>query len=160
MERNGVRYNLDFRLMPLLAEKEGVEFVNGLLVSRGSILCDIFNSFYDEFGNATFFKDCPKHFTEDQFNVTEKDFDDNLKIIHISLPKEHTGSIVYCTAYVFVCCMEDNEIKSCSMYTVEKSMGDIAFIGKMTNGGHMNFGFSTGSVNGDIQRIRELADEK
>ncbi|MDE5557250.1 MAG: hypothetical protein K2J32_06085 [Ruminococcus sp.] len=160
MEKNNVRYELDFVLMPLLAENEGVEFANGLLESRGSILCNIFNSFYDEFGNASSFKDCPKHFTENQFIFTEKDFDNNLKIIHISLPDEHEGSDIYCTAYIFACYMEDSKINSCSMFTVEKSIDDVAFIGKMTNRQHMNFGLSTGSVDGDIQRIRELADKK
>lgn len=155
MEQNGVRYNLDFTLMPLMAENEGIELVNGLLESRGGILCNIFNSYYDKFGNASFFKDCPKHFTEEQFTVTEKDFDD-MKIIHISLPEEHTGSFVYCTAYVFVCGTEDSKINSCSMFTIEKSMGDITFIGKMSNGQHINFGLGTGSADEDIQRIREL----
>ncbi|MDE6835080.1 MAG: hypothetical protein K2J39_12670 [Ruminococcus sp.] len=160
MEKGSVRYELDFRLMPLLAENQGLEFINLVLASRGSIICNVFNSFYDEFGNSSCFKDCPKHFTEDQFTFTEKNFGDNLKIIHVSLPDEHTDSHVYCIAYVFVCRMEKSEIKSCSMYTIEKSMGDIAFICRMNNTGHMNYGFSTGSVNDDIQYIRELATSK
>ncbi|MCM1506109.1 MAG: hypothetical protein NC177_03090 [Ruminococcus flavefaciens] len=153
MEQNGVRYKLDFMFMPLLAEDNGIELVNAIIESHGGILCDIFNSYYDEFGNKLFFKDNPKHFIEEQFTVTEKVFDDETNIIHISLPEEHTGSFVYCTAYVFVCGMKDD---SCSMYTIEKSMGDITFIGKMSNGNHMNLGFATGSVDGDIQRIRDL----
>lgn len=158
MEKNNVRYELDFRLMPLLAENEGVDFINLILVSDGSVLCDVFNSFYDEFGNTSFFKDSPKHFTENQFTITEKDFDDEIKIVHISLPDEHEGSDIYCTAYVFVCYMENGEINSCSMYTVEKGIDDVTFICKMNKGAHMNFGFGTGSVDGDIQRIRNLAD--
>ncbi|MDE6426837.1 MAG: hypothetical protein K2K89_12000 [Ruminococcus sp.] len=158
MEKNNVRYQLDFILIPLFADNQGVDFVNSILESRGSILCNIFNSFYDEAGNNTFFKDNPKHFTDDQFIITEKDFDDEMKIIHISLPDEHEGSEVYCKAYIFACYMKDNKMDSCSMFTVEKSMVDATFICKMTNGQHMNFGFGTGSVDGDIQRIRNLVD--
>ncbi len=159
MEKNNVRYKLDFRVIPSMFESKGTEFINMLRESRGSILCNVFNLFYDDFGNSTFFKDNPKHFTENQFVFTEKDFGNNLKIIHISLPEEHEGSDIYCTAYIFSCRMQNNKVQSCSMYTVEKSMGDMAFIGTMTNTGHLNFGFSTGSVDGDIQRIRELTDK-
>ncbi|MDE6670610.1 MAG: hypothetical protein K2J36_09040 [Ruminococcus sp.] len=160
MEKNNVRYELDFRLMPLMTENKGIEFINLIIVSRGSIICTIFNSFYDECGNSTFFKDNPKHFTEDQFVFTEKDFSNNLKIVHISLPEEHEGSDIYCTAYIFACHMEDNIATSCSMYTVEKSMGDMAFIGKMTDTGHLNFGISTDSADGDIERIREIVTSR
>lgn len=160
MEKNNVRYELDFRLMPFFAENDGVDFINLLLKIREKVLCDLFNSFYDEFGNKTFFKESPKHFTENQFTITEKDFDDEIKIVHISLSDEHEGSDIYCTAYVFACYMENGEINSCSMFTVEKSTGDVTFICKMNKGIHSNFGFGTGSIDGDIMRIKELADKE
>lgn len=156
MERNSVRYNLDFIVIPTITENNGVEFVNDILESHGSVLCDIFNSYYDEFGNSTFFKECPKHFNEDQFNVTVQDFDNNIKIVYISLPDEHTGSFVYCTAYAFACRTKDSRITSCSMYTVEKSMSNTTCIGKMHEGMHMNYGFATGSADKDIQAIKKL----
>ena len=156
MKKNNVRYRLDFKLMPSMVENHGLNFINKVLKQRGNAICKIFNSFYDEFGNHLFFIDNPKHFTEDQFVYTEKDFNSNLKIIHISLPEEHEGSDMYCIAYIFVCRMQNGKVQTCSMYTVEKSFSDLAFICSMTKKGHMNFGPSTGSVDGDIQRIKDL----
>lgn len=160
MEQNGMRYRLDFMVMPIMVENRGVEFADAIVTSKGKVICDLFNSYYDEVGNATFFKDSPKHFTKKQFVFTEKDFDDKTRIIHISLPEEHEGSMVYCTAYVFVCGMKNGKINTFSMYTIEKSMGDITFIGKMHKGSHINYGLATGSAEGDIQRIRELTADK
>lgn len=128
----------------------------GLLEKREEYICDIFNSYYDKIGNPILFKEQPKHFSENQFVITNRNLDDTMKIIYVSLSDEHEGSLVYCTAYAFVYCIENKEIVSFFMFTIEKSIDNTTCIAHMWDGERTNLGTATGSINGDIQFIKEL----
>ena len=156
MQFNNVRYRLDFNIFPRYVKDKGIDFLYELLEKREQYLCDYFNIYYEKIGNPLFFTANPKRFSVDQFLITEKASDNGSKIIYISLPDEHEGSRVYCTAYAFVYHEENGVIDAFKMFTIEKSIFNTTCIAQMWDGQRINIGEATGSAEGDIAFLEKI----
>lgn len=156
-ELNNARYQLDTAIIPKIFHKDPSDFVIRCLRAKDGYLCALFNRYYD-FVNPVFFIDSYKHFEVSDFSQTEHSFDGNKRILYIHLPTEHQGSLNYCTAYVFAYEKKFFGPKNAKFYTIEHQFGGGEHIGSVDKeGNHVDFGASSGTKEGDIARIQEMA---
>lgn len=188
---NRVRYELDFRLMPSLIQRQGEFLINRFLNEGESSICSIFNNVYSGKLNGAPYVSNFKPFQPNQFHMTHQSAKNGWEVLYVTLPDDPFGGDVYCTAYAFAFRKDIQEhdiqehnlhehrrnifsfwkknrnIKDSStsnssildirFFTVEKSICDTRCIGSMsTDGNHVNYGDSTGSVKGDIKRILKI----
>jgi len=155
---NNARYTMDFELIPRQVKNDGIEFLLDLLRYREEYMCSIFNGYYSKLFNKLFFRNKPRKFTPDQFSITEHTSEKGFRYVYVSLPHEHEGSLVYCTAYVFVYMMEEDTVTFFTMFTVEKSVRNTTCIAHMWDGERRNIGKATGTAEGDIAYIDSMLD--
>lgn len=153
---NNARYQLDFVQMP---QNANPQFIQNCLTQKERFLCEIFNSYYSGI-NPLFYPDHPKSFREDEFTLTNTQISATGFILYITLPVEHDGSLIYCSAYAFSYERTLLDIKNVRFFTIEQSDMGTACIGSITaNGGHINYGQPAGSVEGDLTLIRKILQD-
>lgn len=154
---NNARYQLDFSIIPKILFKDPTDFITRCQRSKGEYICALFNRFY-EFANSVFFFDRPKHFDSDQFTLQERKLSDGRRMLHITLPSEHEGSLVYCTDYVILYEKKLFGVKNAASFTIERHLGGTVIIGSVDDQmNHVHHDESRGSQEADLDLIRDLA---
>lgn len=154
-KQNNARYELDFGIIPKIFYKDPGDFVTRCLRWKDGYVCAMFNRYY-ELVNKVFFPNHPKRFDPSQFALTESKIEGG-RVIYITLPTEHEGSLVYCSAYAAAYRKGFFGIKDAKLFLIERSVLGTDCIGTMDpEGKHVNFGPVTGSIQGDIARIAEI----
>ena len=151
-ELNNFRYTLDFIIMPQNATPQ---FIQECISRKEKKICEFFNHYYNTI-NHLHFANHPKTFHEEEFTVTNTAVSNTRFILYITLPDEHEGSLMYCTAYAFSYERNFMGIKNIKFFTIEKSDMGTRCIGTMEDGKHMNLGLPTGTVEGDIAAIANI----
>ena len=100
----------------------------------------MFNNLYDKTANVDAFKDNPKVFKPEDFDVRIVEVMTGLLLVLVDLPDEHEGSLVYCKHYIFAYMINDDGKHSVAYFTVEDSgMGNfLCYISE--DGKRHNFG--------------------
>ena len=120
LNKPGVRYNLDFRLMPELFFREPAQFFNALEMGKEEFFLNIFNHFYSE-PNDTLFKDKPVRFSVENFKVTKYLLSKSKFMYYVELPAICEDSLVWCEAYGFIFDLKIAEESEFHFFTVEKT---------------------------------------
>lgn len=143
----GVRYSIDFRVVPKIFMGAPSGVLGALLNNEiGDLLSAIFNDVYE--GKRKFSADnfkAIRHIDEDDF------------VYYVTLPSEHDGSIVWCDAYGFAF-VRDGDAMSAQFFTVEDSGRGIKMLcGLDTNLDHINFGNAFDTDIENAQKMLQIA---
>lgn len=151
---NSVRYDLDFRIIPGMVNDE---FIREILTLRERFFRNFFNRHY-QLTYPLFFPDAPPRFQDSDFSFTESASADGSHLIYVTLPEEHRGSFVYCTAYAFAFRQIGPEITDIRFFTVEHSDLGTGCIGTMAKGTtHLNLAPAADTAEGNKERIHKIA---
>lgn len=150
---NGVRYNLEFRILPAYVQRDPGAFLEQCLKNPPKYFFELFHTYYKTIPDQASILPELKAFTRKDFSSEEWIYSDGTHILYIQLPQIRGGAHVYCTAYAFAF----DSIRSrdsIRFFTVEESVFGTSCIGTMTDqGGHLNLG--DGGADQD-ENIREL----
>ncbi len=160
-QMNGVRYFLDFRLMPELFYTEPKQFLNALEIGKEEFFANVFNDFYQS-ANETFFAEDPKMFLPSQFKVEKYAITPSKFLYCVELPDEHEGSHVYCNAYFFVYDVGFLHPARVQFMTLETSAFGTHAIGGMSEDmdRHFNYGMPEATLEDTINKVLELSFKK
>lgn len=152
---NNVRYQLDYGMIPKIFYRDPVDFVLRSRRVKGAYISALFNRYY-ELVNPVFFPDRPKTFRPEDFSVTESAAGRG-RLLRITLPEEHEGSLEYCTEYVIAFGKGLFGVKNPRLYAIERNLGGVMTIGAMEpDGTHTDLG-PGGTVEENLSRIAGTA---
>lgn len=152
---NNVRYQLDYGMIPKIFYRDPVDFTLRSRRVKGDYICALFNRYY-EMVNPIFFPDRPKKFIPGDFTVTETEAGKG-RLLCITLPREHEGSLEYCTAYVIAFGRGLFGVKNPRLYAIERNLGGVMTIGAMEpDGTHTDQG-PAGTEAENLTRIAGIA---
>lgn len=155
---NNVRFQLDFGMIPKIFYKDPIDFVLRTRRVKGEYICALFNRYYETL-NPMYFPENPKQFAPREFPVREAALGKGY-FIFIGLPKEHEGSLEYCTKFIIACQKGLVTIKNPRLFAVERNLGGILTIGAMEpDGTHTTLG-SAGTEEENLARIAAHAFQK
>lgn len=146
----GLRYYLDFKLVPSLFMREpgGIlgMFENGKM---HEFFTKVFNDLYA--GHKTF--------TENDFVITK--YEDAFSFVYyVNLPDEHEGSMVWCNAYGF-CFVKTDTGLACQFFTVETSESETHMIcGIEFPDKRLNFGRAYSTDKENAEKMLEIVKPK
>lgn len=136
---NNVRFQLDFGMIPKIFYKDPVDFALRTRRVRGEYICALFNRYYETL-NPMYFPENPKQFTPGEFPVRET-AQGKLHFFIIGLPREHEGSLEYCTDFLIGYQKGLFGMKSPRLYAIERNLGGVFTVGAMEpDGTHTTLG--------------------
>lgn len=156
-KRAPVRHQLDFTVMPQLFYRDKEAFLKSALNKKETFFCDLFTQHYT-WANPIYYPDSPRSFRESDFSLYLHSLPGGKNILYISLPEEHEGSTVFCTAYALTYQKGFLSHKNIRFFTVEESIMGTTCIGQVpAEGGHINCGPTAGTMDGDLELLEKIA---
>jgi hypothetical protein len=136
---NNVRFQLDFGMIPKIFYRDPIDFVLRTRRVKADFICALWNRYFETL-NPMYFPDHPKHFHPGDFTVREA-ARDKLHFLIITLPRDHEGSLEYCTEYYIACRKGLFGMKNPRLYALERNLGGVMTIGAMEpDGSHTTLG--------------------
>lgn len=156
---NNARWELDVRMIPGIFHKDPADFIIRCRRHNDGYLCALFNRYY-EIANRVFFFEDPKVFEKHQFSLTEDTLENGKRVICLSLPDEHKGSLNYCTDYVITYEKKLLSIQNPQFFTIERHFGGVYHLGTVDrSGNHRDLGESSGHRMADLEAFGRIAAE-
>lgn len=138
---NNVRFQLDFGMIPKIFYKDPIDFVLRTRRVKSDFICALWNRYYETL-NPMYFPENPKQFTPRDFTIRDGAAG-KLHYYHITLPKDHEGSLEYCTAYFVVWQKGFFGMKNIRLFGLERNLGGTMTIGGMEpDGSHSTLGIA------------------
>lgn len=147
MERHGIRYVFEHRMLPQWFFEDTTKFV-GVLLNNKDVLYDIINDIFAK-------ENVVNPYSKDDFNVEAAKLTDNVLFVKISFPKPEEEPLCYCSYLLF-----DEKFEKKRYYCIERgneSGEDLPFICEWTSdGNHVNYGHCGLEEEGVLIRCMEL----
>lgn len=157
---NNARYELDFGIIPKIFHKDPTDFITRCLRSKDGYVCAMFNRYY-ELVNKVYFLDNPKHFETNQFGLIKQRLSGGVQMAYITLPSEHEGSLVYCTAYAVVWQKGFFRFKNPRLFHIVRNLGGVMTVCTVdAEGNYTDHGPTTGTAEEDMARIGEIIQKQ
>ena len=154
---NNARYDLDLYMIPKIFHQDPADFIVRCQRTKGGYLAALFNKYYSVV-NSVFFFDNPKHFDGKDFAVTEAAPARGAHVLYLSLPSEHEGSLEYCVGFAITYEKKLFALKNPKFFAVVRRLGGVFRIGCVdAQGSFTDLDASTGTVEGDMEKIHSLA---
>lgn len=124
---NNVRFQLDFGMIPKIFYRDPVDFVLRTRRVKAEFICALWNRYYETL-NPMYFPENPKHFTPGDFSLREA-VRGKLHFLIITLPRDHEGSLEYCTEYCIAYRKGPFGMKKPRLYALERNLGGFLTLG-------------------------------
>lgn len=155
---NNVRFQLDFGMIPKIFYKDPVDFVVRTRRVKGEFICALYNRYYEVL-NPMYFPENPKCFTPGDFTVGECVLG-KAHFFIIGLPREHEGSLEYCTQFIVAWRNGVFGMKEPRLYAVERTPLGLLTVGAMEpDGTHTTLG-EAGTEEENLALIAKAAFRK
>ena len=147
MDRHGIRYIFEHRLLPQLFFEEKFQFVGALFQKKELLFDTISNIFRDE--------EVENPYTVDMFGVSMFQITEETAVVKISFPEPEEEPLCYCSYLLF-----DKAFEKISYFCIEKGGQEDPkhpFVCAWTpDGAHRNFGICTFENYNDLMRCVDL----
>lgn len=147
MDRHGIRYIYEHKLLPDWFFKDKSQFI-GMLLHDKSILLGIIEEMFEK-------EELQNPYQEDEFKIDATKIEEDIFMLKIIFPEPEEEPLCYC-AYLFF----DNEFEKTSYFCIEKGNdagNNIPFVCSWTTDGcHHNYGGCTFENYGDFLKCAEI----
>lgn len=156
---NNVRFQLDFGMIPKIFYKDPLDFVLRSRRVKEEFICALFNRYYETL-NPMYFPENPKHFSPADFAFRELTGEKGTHYQIITLPREHEGSLEYCTQFIIVWKKAMFKKTLYRLYAIERTPLGLLSLGAMEpDGTHTTLG-AAGTEEENLSRIAAHAFAK
>lgn len=147
MDRHGIRYVFEHRVLPQWFFEDTQKFV-GVLLNNKEVLYDFINDIFEK-------ENVENPYSEDDFKVEAAKLTDNVLFVKISFPEPEEEPLCYCSYMLF-----DEKFEKKRYYCIERGneAGDfLPFVcGWTPEGTHVNYGHCGLGEDEDLIRCMEL----
>ena len=156
-QRNHVREDLDFEIIPNMVYNDGPKFIDNCLSGKEDFICYLFNNYY-EMMNPIYYQDDPKHFRPVDFHVGVRSCGQDKHILFVQLPDEFMGSLEFCRCYAVAYETYNDQINNLRFFCVQESAYGWRRIGEIDRDGNSKFiTRSSGNIAEEVDQICRLA---
>ena len=146
MDRHGVRYVFEHRILPQWFYEDKEQFV-GLLLHDKNVLFRVINNIFEK-------EEVSNPYTEDDFGVIASKVTEDVLMIKITFPAPEEEPLCYCS-YLFF----DHDFEKINYFCIEKGNEygeNYPFVCSWDEDGHSNYGNCTFEEHNDFLRCADL----
>ncbi len=156
-QRNHVREDLDFEIIPKMVYNDGTKFIANCISGKEDFICYLFNHYY-EMMNPVYYRDVPKRFKPVDFYVGMRCIGSNKHLLFVRLPDEFMGSLEFCKCYAIAYKTYEDQVQNLRFFCVQDSAYGWHRIGEVDRDGNSKFiTRSSGNISEEINQICTLA---
>ena len=158
-KKPGIRYGLDFDLIPDLFYSEPAQFFNAIEIAKEKFFLNIFTEFYKH-ANETIFKDNPVSFKLEDFKITKYMLAKSKFMYYVEVPDVCEDSLVWCKAYGFVFDLKIAHESEFRYFTIEKTDSTHMLCSVFPDKSKCNYGNASDNIEANVDKMLKIIFRK